>query len=262
MTETAPAGPGEPRGSPSRPTPQPSIAAGLCPYLATSAGWRRATPAREHLCTAVDPPSPLAIAKQRRLCLTAGHSGCATFVAATEARQESASRRLRPIARTTVLVLDPARPRLAWSAGWTRRSGQAGLAMLMIGAVVAIVVSRSGGPNPAGSGPAPSAPSTSAAVGAVTSTPPASLPPPGVRTATASPSAAAATPAPSASGQDGSPGPGPTALPSPTRTYTVRPGDTLSAIAARFGTTVRIIQQLNGIANPSLIRVGQVLAIP
>lgn len=44
--------------------------------------------------------------------------------------------------------------------------------------------------------------------------------------------------------------------------YTVSSGDTLSAIAARNGTTVQAIAQANGIANPDLIRVGQVLKIP
>jgi len=42
----------------------------------------------------------------------------------------------------------------------------------------------------------------------------------------------------------------------------VKSGDTLSAIAARNGTTVKILAQLNGIADPSLIRVGQVLTLP
>jgi LysM repeat protein len=42
----------------------------------------------------------------------------------------------------------------------------------------------------------------------------------------------------------------------------VRPGDTLSAIAVRFGTTVRELAALNDISNPSLIRVGQVLRLP
>jgi nucleoid-associated protein YgaU len=46
------------------------------------------------------------------------------------------------------------------------------------------------------------------------------------------------------------------------RTYTVRSGDSLSAIASRFGTTVQAIAQLNGITNVNLIRVGQVLRIP
>jgi len=46
------------------------------------------------------------------------------------------------------------------------------------------------------------------------------------------------------------------------RTYTIRPGDTLGGIAARFGTTTRALVQLNGIPNPSLVRVGQVLKLP
>ncbi|MCL6640828.1 MAG: LysM domain-containing protein [Candidatus Rokubacteria bacterium] len=33
-------------------------------------------------------------------------------------------------------------------------------------------------------------------------------------------------------------------------------------MAARFGTTVKAIAELNGIADPSRIRVGQVLRIP
>jgi len=49
--------------------------------------------------------------------------------------------------------------------------------------------------------------------------------------------------------------------PSPRRTYTVRPGDTLSAIAMRFGTTVADIAARNRIANPNLIQVGQVLVL-
>lgn len=45
------------------------------------------------------------------------------------------------------------------------------------------------------------------------------------------------------------------------RTYTVRSGDTLSGIAARYGTTWQHLQQINGIRNANLIRVGQVLRI-
>ncbi|HEL2384477.1 TPA: LysM peptidoglycan-binding domain-containing protein, partial [Streptococcus suis] len=44
-------------------------------------------------------------------------------------------------------------------------------------------------------------------------------------------------------------------------TYTVKSGDTLSGIAARFGTTVSALQSLNGISNPDKIQVGQVLKI-
>lgn len=45
------------------------------------------------------------------------------------------------------------------------------------------------------------------------------------------------------------------------RTYTVRAGDTLSGIAARYGTTWQHLQQINGIKNANLIFAGQVLRI-
>jgi len=45
-------------------------------------------------------------------------------------------------------------------------------------------------------------------------------------------------------------------------TYVVKAGDTLSGIAARNGTTVSAIASANAIANPSLIRIGQVLTLP
>ena len=45
------------------------------------------------------------------------------------------------------------------------------------------------------------------------------------------------------------------------RTYTVRAGDNLSAIAARYGTTYQALAAKNGISNPDLIYPGQVLKI-
>lgn len=44
-------------------------------------------------------------------------------------------------------------------------------------------------------------------------------------------------------------------------TYTVVSGDNLSSIAARFGTTVAALVSANGISNPNLINVGQVLRL-
>jgi putative chitinase len=44
--------------------------------------------------------------------------------------------------------------------------------------------------------------------------------------------------------------------------YTVQPGDTLSGIAARHGSTVDAIARANGISNPNFIQVGQQLSIP
>ena len=45
-------------------------------------------------------------------------------------------------------------------------------------------------------------------------------------------------------------------------TYTVASGDTLGAIANRFGVTVEDLAAVNGIADPNLLAVGQVLSIP
>ncbi|MCO4692282.1 LysM domain protein [Streptococcus infantarius subsp. infantarius] len=44
-------------------------------------------------------------------------------------------------------------------------------------------------------------------------------------------------------------------------TYTVRSGDTLSGIAAKFGTSYQTLANLNGLSNPNLIYVGQVLRV-
>lgn len=58
---------------------------------------------------------------------------------------------------------------------------------------------------------------------------------------------------------------GSTPTPGPTpsqKTYVVQAGDTLSAIALRFGTTVAVLCQLNNISNPNYIYVGQVLIHP
>ncbi len=98
----------------------------------------------------------------------------------------------------------------------------------------------------AGSIPSPSGPTATASQTPVpTEAPSASVAP------MATPVAPSATPRPSA-----------TPSPSGTRQYTVRSGDTLSGIAAQFGTTVKVLKQLNNIDNVQLIRVGQVLVIP
>ncbi|WP_432339318.1 N-acetylmuramoyl-L-alanine amidase [Bacillus tequilensis] len=44
-------------------------------------------------------------------------------------------------------------------------------------------------------------------------------------------------------------------------TYTVKKGDTLSAIAKEHGVSMATLQNLNGIKNPNLIKVGQVLKL-
>lgn len=49
--------------------------------------------------------------------------------------------------------------------------------------------------------------------------------------------------------------------PANTSTYKVKSGDTLSGIAAKFGTTAKNLQSLNGISNPNKIYAGQVLKV-
>lgn len=44
-------------------------------------------------------------------------------------------------------------------------------------------------------------------------------------------------------------------------THTVQPGETLSGIAARYGTSYQELARINGIANPNVINVGQVLKL-
>ena len=44
--------------------------------------------------------------------------------------------------------------------------------------------------------------------------------------------------------------------------YTVVKGDTLSKIAKRFGTTYQELARINGISNPNVINIGQVLKLP
>jgi LysM repeat protein len=58
------------------------------------------------------------------------------------------------------------------------------------------------------------------------------------------------------------PDPTPAAAPPATGTYVVQPGDTLSGIAARFGSTVPTLMAANALPNPNYIWVGQRLRIP
>ena len=234
----------------------------LCPYLATEDGtWRSAHAVRDHRCTAVSPPVPLTLEKQRRLCLVEAHLGCATYGAAQASREAVRPATLtRPIARMTPVILDQGRFDLRMPALHAdRASGQAVLVGVLGVALVAILVAR-----PTGD------------AGAVTaSASPSLAEPTEVAAAPTSVASALTTPPPSEAPTvtpdiepTATPTERPTATPASTEpptsgaTYRVKSGDTLSAIAARFDTTVRVLVDLNGITDPSRLKVGQVLKLP
>jgi LysM repeat protein len=237
----------------------------LCPYLATPDGsWRSATAVREHRCTAVTPPTQLALEKQRRLCLVAAHTGCATYGAA-EATRVPARRiaaRSRPIARMTPVILDHGRFVLHFpTLRGDRALGQAILVGVLGIALMAILFARPSGDAGAagGLGSASPAVSEAAPTEVAAATPAATTTEPTEAAATDEP---VSTPAPST-------GPSPAASSAESAepstsgaTYKVKSGDTLSAIALRFGTTVRALVQLNGITDPSRLKIGQVIKLP
>jgi len=231
----------------------------ICPYLAAADGaWRSTTVAREHRCGAVAPPAPLATEKQRRLCLTPDYATCATFEAARAARpigHDRAPTLPRPMARTTPVVLDHGRLSITVPILSSDRStGQAVLIALMALAFAAIVLAKltSGSPAAASGG----SPFPGVVVGAPASASPGSSVDPAA-SAAADPTAVP----PASGGTDASAPPNPSAAPA-TRSYKVKSGDTLVGIAAKFGTTPKAISNLNGISDPSSLKIGQVLKIP
>jgi LysM repeat protein len=243
--------------------------AAVCPYLlAADSAWRSSAVSREHRCHAVAPAALLAPDKQRRLCLVSQHVGCATYLAATSALEESGSVEARPLHRsvtkTAPLVLDRSRFPVAISA-LPDRAGQGGLVALMVVAFGALAVTRlgDGGPGIAPVVGLDGASPTAAAIASSTPAPtPASTPDAPERTLVPSnvEPTAAPTPTPAAT-----PAPAPTATPRPTAgptTYTVQSGDTLSGIAGAHGTTWQVLAELNAIENPRRLRVGQVLKLP
>jgi hypothetical protein len=225
--------------------------AGTCPYLVSSGGsWRAANPSRDHRCGAMDPPTPQPTDKQRMHCLSADHVECPTFRAARAARTatlaagsdpalvDAADRRRRPLARTAPILLEP--PGLVDQVvrlQLDRAPGQIALIGLMVLAFAVVALTRlSSGGGPTGSS---AGPSSAAVIGTAS-------PRPTPRT----------TPTPDASASS-------SANPSPSfrTTYKVKKGDTLAAIAGRFGTTAAKIKTLNGLKSNTL-KVGQVLKIP
>lgn len=239
-----------------RPPDTQAVLAAICPYLVAEDGaWRSARPTREHRCTAVEPPAPLPFAKQRRLCLTEAHRACPAYEAARERRAADlaavgittsalAARQTRPLTRTIPVALD--RPTaITGPIGVVdayRRLGRLGIASLALLALLLVILARFTGSTPT--------PSPSPTVFAGGSPTPLQTP---------LPTAAPTTPPPTASPTLGSPTPTPAATPI---IYIVKRGDSLTAIAERYGTTVQALQDANGIAPGEVIQPGQKITIP
>jgi LysM repeat protein len=233
-----------------------------CPMLVAEAGgWRLDVPSQAHRCGAVSPPAPLSPEKQARLCLTAAHTTCATLHASVAAR----AARVGPLAATgdratrwglarTTTVVEESGGLRARVAGLLLDRGRWPAIPAVILVVTLIVLAASGlrptnpaaleataTPTPAtDASPAASAP-TALPLGSVAAVP-----------TTTSVSTAGPTSRPSGTAKP----------PTPYRTYTVKSGDTLSALAATFGTTSRAIADLNGISVSATLHIGQVLKIP
>lgn len=247
-------------GDEARRVTRPSVAA--CPFLVSADGaWRSATPARDHLCQVVSPAAAVAAQKQVRLCLTAAHDTCPTYLAATAANTGSASRGRAParaapvvtrwaLVRTAPLVIDAGRRRRLGPMARRGSGPQLALGGLVALALVAVVVARfPAAPAPVTPAPPATTPAaTSQAVAFVTSTPTARP------TATAMPRRVVAMPV--ATRRPASPRP----ATSPA-TYVVRRGDTLYGIAIEYRTTVEILQRLNGL-DDDVLQTGQALRLP
>lgn len=231
-----------------------------CPFLAgTDGAWVAQTATADHRCRAVQPPAPLALPKQRRLCLTSGHVTCATYVAAREARGTAVGpSAVGPVGWNWVQtrpVVDASLGRGSQLAGLfaDRRTWQVIPAVGLVAALGALGLSNLGSGNPpAGSKP----PASFVAVATPTEGQTEVAPTPSVAASPeATPSASPApTPTPLASLA-------PTPAPSVSITHTVKSGDTLYDIAIKYGVSVTAIKNLNGLTSNTL-HVGQVLKIP
>lgn len=208
----------------------------------------------EHRCLAREEPQPVDRATQRALCLTDDHRTCEFYVQFSSAlAQKRRTPRPAPDARfiSTRLVLEP-------DDGWRpiglaarplrrRRLAMTGATLLVVGAAGAALSTRGFGLMTADSVPTPEP--SAVPVGNETAKPS----PSPTAVATVKASVSAATPSPRA------PTPTPRSTP---RIYVVQKGDSLSTIAARYGVTVQALMAANGLANPNLVNVGQVLVIP
>jgi LysM repeat protein len=241
-----------------------AVAPGACPYLGMvgDRNSHHSFPSRLHLCHAGE-PAHVGLGFQADYCLGGMYPSCARYQRAEEAaaappaagtglaEPAGAADVVPAVAAATVATATPSLGRVK---GERRPRGTSPLVSLLLGvALIAIIVAFAAAagllhvpttgsvttPTPTGQPSASSAPTT----------PPASATP----TPTSSP-----TPTPTPT-----PTPAPTASPTSGEIlHTVQANETLTSIAAMYGVSVDAIVARNGITDPNLIEVGQVLIIP
>jgi LysM repeat protein len=246
----------------------------ICPLLSL-VGDRRtvvlgADPA--HRCGAERDPAPVDRDVQARLCLSDAHPRCERYRAhvARQGDPTRGRRALEPGYVPTRLHLVPER---SWRAIASRTRGAPVGRWAVTAAAAAVLVAATG--------------AVAAGVIVPTATTPVGTPVLAVLSGSSRPAASptivfatlAPTPSPDPRSSDprttpavasatAVPSPAPTTAPgTPPRTvasatYVVAAGDSLSDIAARFGVSPEALAAANGIEDPDLISVGQVLVIP
>jgi LysM repeat protein len=207
----------------------------ICPLLGTRAdrNMHFGYPTRENQCYAHNRVSPLALDEQETYCLGANHVNC-RFYLAHQSREQATQKAEESLSRVSA-PKPPYRPGL-----FTVVLAAAGA--LVLCALVAFLL---GLPQAIAFSIIPTETPTPTRVPTRTPTP--------TLTATAT---ATTPPTPTATRT-------PTIPPTPTPVfYVVQPGDTLVAIAAKYGVTVQAIMDANGITDPKIVRVGARLIIP
>jgi LysM repeat protein len=228
----------------------------VCPLLGLSGDRRAVVDGIDaaHRCHAEVTPLPIERQWQARFCLTTSHPHCERYQQAM-ARRGTAVLARAPIADGLVSTRMILAPEPAWR-GMAGRARQAGPGRFVaLGAVATVVGAGAIAAIAAANGL-----DFSDGVAAFSPSPQATPTPQPTPSPSPTP-APTETPTPLPSPTPVPATPEPTPVPTP-RTYVVQEGDTLAAIAQQFGTTPEALQAANGIEDPDVITVGQVLVIP
>ncbi len=207
----------------------------ICPLLGTRAdpNTRFSRPTHENQCYAHNRVSPLGLDEQETLCLGPNHANCRFYLAHQS--------RLHATQKAGESLLRVSTPKPPYRPGPVTLA-IAGICLVLLCVSVAVV---SGVPQAIASAVIPPDTPTPTRVPTRTPTrtpvPPTATPLPPTPTATATP----------------------TVPPTPTPiVYVVQPGDTLGAIASKYGITVQALMNANSISDPRVVRVGTRLVIP